>query len=547
MRKSTFTIITAALSTLAAFSGCSNKGQSGQTAFSPGAISAHVRFLADDLLEGRFTGTRGYDLAAAYVATQFESYGLEPGGDDGTYYQQVPFRSAVRVAGAQSLLLINGGKTTKLVELQDFVLRTPDRVHTKSNVTAEVVFAGFGISEPVINHEDYANIDARGKIVAMFDRAPDAFVPNELAYYASTSYKVQTAVAHGAVGVLFLRTPAEEERVPWQRLTANQERPAMAWRDEAGGLHPGWPEIQGLVRLNRSGAEALFQNSKVPFTDAVTAAEAGKPQSFDLGITVRMSSRSRHHEFSSPNVVAVLPGSDPVLKDEYIVYTAHLDHVGTGDPVNGDPVYNGAHDNAVGTAMMLEVARNFASAETRPGRSIIFLALTGEERGLLGSDYFAQNPTVPRDNIVANLNLDMFLLLFPMTEVVAFGAEHSSLGAVAERAAAQVGLKLTPDPMPEETIFVRSDQYSFVRQGVPSLYVDTGLNTDAAGFDGPTLIREWLKNSYHKPSDEYDPAMHFESGARAAHFNFLIGMEVANTKARPTWNEGDFFLEKFGQ
>ncbi len=546
MRKSIFTFITMAIVAFTIITGCSNEGQH-QAAFRPEAISAHVRFLADDLLEGRFTGTRGYDLAAAYVATQFEAYGLEPAGDDSTYYQQVPFRSATRVPGAQSLVITSKGKQTRLVELKDFVLRNPDRIHMKSSLAADVVFAGYGISEPAIGHDDYANIDAQGKVVAMFARAPGTFAPNELAYYASTSYKMQTAVDHGAVGVIYLLTPANLQRFPFQRFTANPQRPAMAWQDEDGGLHPGWPQIQGLMILSRPGADALFRNSPVSFTEAIATAEAGKPQSFDLKTKLRMSSRSTHQEFSSPNVLAVLRGSDPVLKDEYVVYTAHLDHVGTGDPVNGDPIYNGAHDNAVGTAMMLEVARNFAATGTKPKRSIIFLAVTGEERGLLGSAYFANNPTVPQDQIVANLNLDMFLLLFPMTEVVAFGAEHSSLGAVAERAAKKLGIKLTPDPMPEQTIFVRSDQYSFVKRGIPALYIIGGLNTDAPGFDGPALIKEWRKNSYHKPRDEYDPAMHFESGAKAAHFNFLIGLEVANTAARPTWNEGDFFLEKFGK
>jgi len=543
MRNRTFLLLVFLVSLFA----CTPGVQPKKSKFDPEVIRAHVKFLSDDLLEGRFTGTRGYDLAAAYVASQYETYGLKPGGGDGAYYHQVPFRSATRVPGRQSLFIKSKGKETKLTELEDFVLRFPNRVHTKTSAAGAIVFVGFGISEPEIDYDDYANIDAKGKIVALFERAPSTFEPNQRAYFSSTNYKIQTAVEHGAVAVLLLRTPGEEKRVAWKRLASNPQRPAMSWLDKNGKPHPGWPEINGVLRLNRSGVDVLFQDSPVTFETAAEAAESGKPQSFDLNASARLSTQSTHAEFSSPNVIGILEGSDPKLKDEYIVYTGHLDHVGTGEPVDGDSIYNGAHDNSVGIAMMLEVARNFAESKTKPKRSLMFIALTGEERGLLGSDYFANYPTVPKEKIIANLNLDMFRLLFPVTEVVAFGAEHSSLGLVAEKAAKEIGFKLRPDPQPEETIFVRSDQYSIVRQGIPALYIDSSIDTDAPGFDGPTLSRNWRKNHYHKPSDEYDPNMHFDSGAKVAHFNYLLGVEIADAPGRPSWNEGDFFLEKFGQ
>jgi len=229
-----------------------------------------------------------------------------------------------------------------------------------------------------------------------------------------------------------------------------------------------------------------------------------------------------------------------------VIYTAHLDHLGVGTPVNGDSIYNGALDNAAGSAALMEVARAFASLPQAPRRSVLFLAVTGEEKGLIGSDYYAQHPTVPIQSIVANLNMDGLAVLYPLRQLVPAGAEHSSLDATVRQVAARTGIELGPDPYPEEALFVRSDQYSFVRRGVPALYLDVGLKTDS-GLDAAVLVQEWIRTRYHTPQDDVGQPMDLVSGARHAQFNFLVGLEIANASERPAWNRGDFFGRLFGR
>jgi Zn-dependent M28 family amino/carboxypeptidase len=248
----------------------------------------------------------------------------------------------------------------------------------------------------------------------------------------------------------------------------------------------------------------------------------------------------------SPNVAGLLRGSDPRIRDEVVVFTAHLDHLGIGEPVNGDSIYNGALDNASGSAALLEVARAFARLPKPPRRSVLFLAVTAEEKGLLGSDYFAEYPTVPSERIVANLNLDVLAMLYPLRQVVPMGAEHSTLEATVKRAASQMGIELGPDPFPEEVFFVRSDQYSFVRRGVPSLFLFWGFKSDS-GVDAAARFREWGRTRYHTPQDDLSQPMDLEAGARHAQINFLVGLDVANADGRPAWKPGDFFGRTFGR
>jgi Zn-dependent M28 family amino/carboxypeptidase len=266
-----------------------------------------------------------------------------------------------------------------------------------------------------------------------------------------------------------------------------------------------------------------------------------------LGIEVTLSQRTAHEQVASPNVIAIIPGSDPILKDEYVIYSAHLDHLGIGASVNGDDIYNGFYDNAMGVALLLEAARAFAAMPEPPRRSIMFIALTGEERGLLGSDYFAHYPTVPSDTLVANVNLDMPLLLYPVADVIAFGAEHSTLQQLIEPALAAESLALTPDPMPEEVIFIRSDQYSFVRQGVPSVFLVPGLSSTDPEIDSAAAFKEHLATHYHRPSDDSSRPVDWESALRFARANVRIGLAVAEDETRPVWNDGDFFGERFGK
>jgi Zn-dependent M28 family amino/carboxypeptidase len=294
-------------------------------------------------------------------------------------------------------------------------------------------------------------------------------------------------------------------------------------------------------------AAELFAGAPISFEAALDAADAGKPLSTPLGVEVTLRQNTDHEEVSSPNVIAIVRGSDPALSEEYVVYSAHLDHVGIGEPVNGDSIYNGFYDNAMGVSLLLEAARAFATMPEPPRRSIIFIALTGEERGLLGSDYFAHYPTVPSDALVANVNLDMPLLLYPLADVIAFGAEHSTLQELIEPAVAAEDLALTPDPVPEEVLFIRSDQYSFVRKGVPSVFLVPGFTSKDPAIDGAAAFQEHLATHYHRPSDDNSRPVDWDSALRFARANVRIGSAIADADSRPQWNEGDFFGARFGR
>jgi Zn-dependent M28 family amino/carboxypeptidase len=283
------------------------------------------------------------------------------------------------------------------------------------------------------------------------------------------------------------------------------------------------------------------------FDEAQQAADENQPMSKALGVDVTIVSVSKHERISSPNVIGILPGSDPELKDEYIVYSTHLDHLGTGAPVDGDNIYNGFYDNAFGVAVSIEVARALKSLSVSPRRSIIFVAVTGEERGLLGSDYFAHYPTVPSSSLVANVNIDMPMMLFPLNTIVGYGSEHSSLEELTATEAIKEGFEATPDPYPDEVYFIRSDQYSFVRQGIPAVYFAEGIGSSDPTIDGRAVQMDFEKNHYHKPSDDLSQPVDWETTLRFSRAGARIGYRIAMNDERPEWNEGDFFGEKFGR
>jgi hypothetical protein len=510
-------------------------------------IETHLQFLADDARKGRMTGTPEYDEAAKYVARQFEAIGLEPGGENGGWFQPVPMlANRIDVDSAAVVLHEEDGEQVQRWK-EDFVMGG-DAVRAETEIRAEVVFVGFGIHAPDMNYSDYEGIDVEDKIIAYFGGAPETFPHNERAYYSSRVVKATEAVARGAVGVVALRSRTDQKRYTWKFVSENAGmRPGMTWINLSGQAANYFPELQGGALVNEPPAEDLFSRAPISYEDALDAADAGTPLSTPLGIEVTLARKTDHETIASPNVVGVLRGSDPELADEYVIYTAHLDHVGTGVAVNGDTIYNGMYDNAMGSSILIETARAFAAMPEPPKRSILFIALTGEERGLVGSEYYAQYPTVPSDAIVANVNLDMPLLLFPLSDVIAFGAEHSSLENVIEDAVAHEDFALTPDPMPEEVLFIRSDQYSFVKQGVPSVFLVPGFTAADPDIEGDKLWREFLQTHYHQPSDDLSRPVDWPSAVRFARANVRIGYAVAEDERRPTWNEGDFFGEKFGK
>jgi Peptidase family M28 len=512
----------------------------------PEAIRGDMRFLSDDSLEGRGTGTRGHEIAAKFMAAEFEAMGVAPAGDGGTYFQTVPFRSARVDEAKTTLTLIRAGQAQNLVFRQDYVANgNPGQA--ESTVEAPVVYVGFGVTAPELNYDDYKGIDTHGKIVAYVYGAPD-FDSALKAQYSSAEVKQANAVAHGAVGFIVLYDPRLEALYSFRKRADALSFSQMTWLDKDNKPSDFFPELKGSAILSLPAATKFFEGSGHTAAEVFQAAKAGKSLAFPMPLTARIHNQSELKDVNSPNVVAKLEGSDPVLKNEYLVYSAHLDHLGIGEPVNGDTIYNGALDNASGCAIILEVARAFIKMNPRPKRSILFVAVTGEEKGLLGSDYFAHYPTVSKAAIVANVNMDEDVMLWPLRDIIAYGAEHSSLEGVVERAAKRLQLSVSPDPEPEETIFIRSDQYSFVKEGIPSVFPVAGFKSPDPAIDPAALFKTWEQTRYHEPQDDMQqPGLDFDQAVKYAQFIFLCGWLITQDAARPVWNAKDFFGEHYGK
>jgi hypothetical protein len=511
--------------------------------FSKPALRANMRFLADDLLEGRGTGTRGQEIAAHYVAAQFEAFGLEPGGVSGSYFQTVPFRE-VRTdpAGCEASITRNG-QTTRLKWGEDF-LTGGDPVQTDVSVEAPLVLVGFGVVNPGRDYDSYKGVDVKGKIVVILPGAPPNFPAEERAHFSSRLEKARQAVAHGAVGIISLWTPQSEATLPWSRMPNQIESPRYRWLDNSGMPNDTFPELRGSALLSMKAAERLLEGSAQPWPELLKAAAAGTPRSFPLAATVHLRALSEHRKVSSPNVVGILRGSDPALAPEYVVYSAHTDHMGIGKPINGDRIYHGAVDDGSGTSALIELARAYSSLGKRPARSVLFLATTAEEQGLLGADYFARFPTVPKNNIVADINMDGASVLYAFKDVI--GDEHSTLGDTLARVASQMGLEVSPDPMPEQNGFVRADHYAFVRQGIPAITVGEGLKAKDPKVDGRKFVENWIETRYHAPSDDMSQPLDFDATIQYMQLTFLMGYDVAQQHERPSWKQGDFFGKLFG-
>lgn len=506
----------------------------------PDAIRADMRFLADDLLEGRGTGARGHLIAAHYVGSQLEGMGLSPAGDDGSYFQDVPIRSSTVDEAASSATLSFKGTTDTLKFREDYLLNG-DPGRRQADVEAPVVFAGYGITAPTQGYDDYKHIDVKGKIVAVLFGAPD-FPVAVKAHYSASWLKRQNAVAHGAVGYILVYDPALEKIYPFMEQVRDLAIPKRNWLESDGRPNQYYPQLKVVGLFSAAGAGRLFAGSGHTLSQVYAAAKAHKPPSFALAQTAHFHIETGWADAKSPNVVAKMTGSDPKLASQYVVYTAHLDHLGISTPVDGDAIYNGALDNASGTAVLMEVARAFSSMPVRPKRSMLFIAVTGEEAGLLGSDYFANHPTVDKAALVANINMDEDVMLWPLKDVVALGAEHSTLEGVVERAAQRLNLVSSPDPAPEQVAFIRSDQYSFVRQGVPSLSLIAGFKSDDSSVNPAKIMEEWETKIYHHPQDDMQqPGLNFDAAAVYARIAFLCGLYTANDSTAPEWKPGDFF------
>lgn len=507
----------------------------------PERIRAHMRFLADGLLQGRETGTPGYDIAAAYVATQLEAMGLKPAGVNGSWFQPVPLRSYKIVSEKSSLEVVRDGKPERLALGKDYVLWW-DPVHPESALEAPVAFVGYGISAPELNHDDYSGIDVRGKVVLMLYGAPAGFVPMQRSFYSDRVYKARTAADKGAVGILTVFTPEDAKRIQWERATRNVLAGGMRWLEADGSPHDSVPQLRGQAPVSQHGAELLLTGAPKTLEQVFAESGKGKVEHFALPVSVKMHTVTEQTPVQSANILGLLPGSDPKLRNEYVVYTAHLDHLGKCLPVNGDNVCHGAMDNASGTAMLLEIAHAFATLPRHPRRSILFAFVTGEEKGHLGSDYFVNHPTVAPQAMTANINIDMPTgMLYPLKEISLLGAEDSDLAKYAVQAVRRTSLKIVPDPIPEQGFFMRSDQYSFFRHRVPAVFITPGFKSADLNLNGDEITKKWFASRYHTPADDMNQPIYFESGVKLAQFNFLLGYEVAQQAQRPTWKAGSFF------
>ena len=510
-----------------------------QHSFDPAAVRAHVTFLADDALDGRGSGSKGYGIAANYVATQFMAIGAVAVGDPAkaSYFQQVPLRESKLVG--QPVLTVFGKEISIRFDSKDSLLIGPSATDAQQVLEAPLVFVGYGIDRPDLGLRDYDKLDVKGKVVVVLSGFPKGLNSETGAHLNAD--KARMAMQRGAIGVLTVPTRQDLKRRSWDRRMETAGEPRSNWLKADGTPFLRAPGIRFEAMVNPDSAILLFGDGRRSLDAILAEADksGGRPRGFALGLSAKLERSSEFRPYSSPNVVAMIPGSDPAVAGEYVLMTAHLDHI--GDHAKGDDkINNGAMDNAAGVATMIEVAKALAKDGKRPRRPILFAAVTNEEGGLLGSDYLAQNPVTGQGRVVAVVNFDMPILTYQFSDVIAFGAENSTLGPVVAQAAGQTGIALSPDPVPEEGLFTRSDHYRFVQQGIPSLFLVTGY----AG-PGKDASAAFLASHYHRPSDDLNLPINWAAGAKFAEVNYYIVRAIADEGAAPQWYSDSFFGREF--
>lgn len=494
---------------------------------------SHVLFLAGDELEGRETGSNGHRRAAEYVAGEFERSGLKPAGAQG-YLQSVKLRSRRILEEQSSLALVRNGKRELLTLGEDAMVSM--RVKPPGSVSAPLVFAGYGLVVPEKKYDDLAGLALRGKIAVYLSGGPTSIGGPLRAHYQSADERAKLWQSAGVVGTVALVSPRETE-IPWSRASAARLQPAMSLADADA------PERLSIT-VNSAHSDKFLSGSGHTFAELIALSEAGKPLPvFPIPASLEATVRVEHNEVKSQNVAAIYPGSDSSLKREFVVLSAHLDHLGQGKAVNGDAIYNGAMDNASGVATLIETAASLRHMGARLRRSVLFVAVTGEEKGLLGSRYFAGNPPVDAADMVANLNVDMFLPLFPLRILTAIGAEESDLGDRLRAVAAPLSIQVQNDLEPRRNLFIRSDQYNFIRRGVPALALKVGY---AKGSPEEAVAKKWLAERYHAPSDDVKQPVDLTAAADFNRLLLIFTESVANAAERPRWKEDSFF-RRFAQ
>lgn len=488
----------------------------------------HVQFLANDKMAGRDTGSREHRKAANYIATAFKRAGLQPAGTKG-YLQPVQFVSRQVQENECSLALVRNGQV-ELIALGDEAVISM-RIAHPAQVEAPLVFIGYGLTVPEAQYDDLAGLDLKGKVVVLLTGGPPEISGPLKSHYQS--HRWEALQRAGVLGVISIANPRGQD-IPWDRSKLARLRPSMSL---AEAELSGASGQQLAVTINSARAEKLFAGSGHTFAEILALADAGKPlPRFALPAAVRAKVKFASKKLESHNVVGLLPGTDPQLKNEYVVLSAHLDHIGTGQPINGDGIYNGAMDNASGIATLIEAARALTNTPLR--RSVLFVAVTAEENGLLGSRYFAARPTVPASALVANINIDMFLPLFPLRSLIVQGLEESNLADDLQTVGKELQLQILSDPEPERNAFTRSDQYSFIQRGIPSASLKVGFTKGSPEHE---IIKRWRTERYHGPADDLQQPVDFQAAADFNRAYLRMIQVVANRKERPQWNADSFF------
>jgi len=493
---------------------------------------SYVKVLAADDMEGRETGSPALRRAEEYVVEQLKRAGLEPAGANG-YYQTVQFEQRQIVENESGLALVLKNGVEPLTLGDDAIFNT--RVDLAAQLEAPLVFVGNGLSVPEQNFNDLAGLDLKGKVAVIFAGAP-AEIPGPLAaHYSSAGERWKALQRSGAVGLITILNPASMD-IPWSRMSANRAHPSMALTgrefDETAGQRLS-------VTFNPARAEKLFAGSGHTLQEILDLAKDRKPlPHFPLAVSVQAHALMKKKNLESANVIAKLPGSDPKLKNEYVVLSAHIDHIGIGEPINGDRIYNGAMDNASGSAVLLDVAASLKNSPEKLKRSLIFLFVTGEEKGLLGSRFFTSHPTVKPDAMVADINIDMFLPIVPLKVLTVYGLAESDLGDYASEAAQSAGVRVQADPEPQRNVFIRSDQYNFIRHGIPGLAMKVGFDP---GSPEQQIFKDWLTQRYHAPSDDLDQPVDLSAAAKYEEIIRSIMVRAADGDQRPQWKANSFF------
>ena len=493
---------------------------------------SHIEVLASDSMEGRNTGSPGHRRAAQFVAGEFERAGLKPAGTDG-YIQPVKFNVAQIEEPRSGLAIVSQGKVAPLRLGPDATLTV--RAGLAEQVEADAVFCGYGLSIPESHYDDFAGLDLKGKIVVYIAGGPGDIPGNLRSHYSFRAERWKAIHNTGAIGVVAIANPSHMD-IPWERSSLARLNPTMTLADSR------FSDTQGQqfgASINPASADKIFAASGHTFAELLALANQDKPlPRFPLHIRLRATEHMKASQVESQNVIGVLPGSDPVLKDQYVVFGAHLDHLGVGAPINGDSIYNGAMDDGSGIASLIEIATIAKDEHLRLKRSLLFVAVTGEEKGLLGSEYFTAAPTVPMQNIVADINMDMYLPLFPLKYLQVMGLDESTLGADIRAICAREGITVQPDPEPNRNIFIRSDQYNYIRHGVPALTFKFGY---LPGSPEEKAAKDWLRDRYHAPSDDLNQPVDKDAAARYNRVMLDLGARVANAAEKPHWNPDSFF------